>query len=284
MNGYGGRSSLTAGTNHPSGVQINYYLPEFKEKDSVALRFMDADKKLIKEFATYSKENKLKPKTGANAFNWDTEYKGAEELDGMILWWASLTGPKAVPGNYTVELDVNGAKQVQPITIARTPISEATESDMQAQFTFVNEVNATVDKAHKSIKNIRAFNKKLSAFKTVYGDRKDDGIKEMLTMADTMKTKFEEVEKALYQTKNRSGQDPLNFPIKLTNKLAHLNSLVTMGDFGPTSQDTAVKNELTAQINDELDKFNAVLDTDIKEFNQKFNALKLDYLVIEKED
>jgi endonuclease/exonuclease/phosphatase family metal-dependent hydrolase len=145
-------------------------------------------------------------------------------------------------------------------------------------------VNETVDKAHKSIKNIRAFNKKLSAFKTVYGDRKDDGIKVMLIMADTMKTKFEEVEKALYQTKNRSGQDPLNFPIKLTNKLAHLNSLVTMGDFGPTSQDTAVKNELTAQINDELDKFNLVLDTDIKEFNQKFNALKLDYLVIEKED
>jgi photosystem II stability/assembly factor-like uncharacterized protein len=284
MSGNGGRSSLTAGTNHPSGVQINYYLPEFKEKDSVSLRFMDADKKMIKEFATYSKENKLKPKTGANSFNWDTEYKGAEELEGMILWWASLTGPKAVPGNYTVDLDVNGKKQTQPITIKKTPISEATKADMQAQFTFVNEVNETVDKAHKSIKNIRAFNKKLSAFKTVYGDRKDDGIKVMLIMADTMKTKFEEVEKALYQTKNRSGQDPLNFPIKLTNKLAHLNSLVTMGDFGPTSQDTAVKNELTAQINDELDKFNLVLDTDIKEFNQKFNALKLDYLVIEKED
>jgi len=284
MSGYGGRSSLTAGTNHPSGVQVNYYLPEFKEKDSVALRFMGTDQKLIKAFATYSKENKLKPKTGANSFNWDTEYKGAEELDGMILWWASLTGPKAVPGNYTVELEVNGKKQVQPITIKRTPISEATEADMQAQFAFVNEVNETVDKAHKSIKNIRAFNKKLSAFKTVYGDRKEEGIKEMLAMADTMKTKFEEVEKALYQTKNRSGQDPLNFPIKLTNKLAHLNSLVTMGDFGPTSQDTAVKNELTAQINEELDKFNLVLDTDIKEFNQKFNALKLDYLVIEKED
>jgi photosystem II stability/assembly factor-like uncharacterized protein len=284
MSGNGGRSSLTAGTNHPSGVQINYYLPEFKEKDSVSLRFMDADKKMIKEFATYSKENKLKPKTGANSFNWDTEYKGAEELEGMILWWASLTGPKAIPGNYTVDLDVNGKKQTQPITIKKTPISEATKADMQAQFTFVNEVNETVDKAHKSIKNIRAFNKKLSAFKTVYGDRKDDGIKVMLIMADTMKTKFEEVEKALYQTKNRSGQDPLNFPIKLTNKLAHLNSLVTMGDFGPTSQDTAVKNELTAQINDELDKFNLVLDTDIKEFNQKFNALKLDYLVIEKED
>jgi endonuclease/exonuclease/phosphatase family metal-dependent hydrolase len=76
----------------------------------------------------------------------------------------------------------------------------------------------------------------------------------------------------------------LNFPIKLTNKLAHLNALVTMGDFAPTEQDIAVKNELTAQIDAELEKFNTVLDSDIKEFNTKFNALKLDYLVIEKED
>ncbi|WP_194851009.1 WD40/YVTN/BNR-like repeat-containing protein [Nonlabens antarcticus] len=284
MDGYGGRSSLTAGTNHPSGVRINYFLPEVKEKDSVAIRFLDSSNTLIKEYATYSKDNKIKPKTGANSFNWDTQYDGAEKLDGMILWWADLSGPKAVPGSYTVELELNGVKQSQPIIIKRTPVSEATVEDMKAQFTFVNEVNATVDKAHKSMKNIRAFNKKLSAFKTVYGDRKDDGIKAMLTMADSMKTKFEEVEKALYQTQNRSGQDPLNFPIRLTNKLAHLNSLVTMGNFGPTVQDTGVKNELTAQIDTELDKFNAVLNNDIKEFNTKFNALKLDYLVIEKED
>ncbi|WP_090756566.1 VPS10 domain-containing protein [Nonlabens sp. Hel1_33_55] len=284
MDGRGGRGSLTAGTNHPSGVQINYYIPELKEKDSVALRFMDSNKKLIKEYATYSKKNKLKPESGANTFNWDTQYDGAEELDGMILWWADLSGPKAVPGNYTVELSVNGETQTQPIEIMKTPVSEASVADMKAQFEFVSEVNETVDKAHKSIKNIRAFDKKLSAFKTVYGDREVDGIREMLTLADSMKTKFEEVEKALYQTQNRSGQDPLNFPIKLTNKLAHLNALVTMGDFAPTAQDIAVKNELSAQIETELVKFNEVLDNDIKEFNTKFNALKLDYLVVEKED
>ncbi len=282
MDGYGGRSSLTAGTNHPAGVQVHYFLPEVKEKDSVALRFKEANGDLIKEYATYSKENKLQPQTGANVFNWDTVYEGAERLPGMILWWASTTGPKAVPGNYTVELEVNGTLQSQPVVIKKTPPSEASVEDMRAQFEFVNEVNATVDQAHKSIKNIRAFNKSLTSFKTVYGDREDQGIKEMLEMAEAMKTKFDEVEKALYQTKNRSGQDPLNFPIKLTNKLAHLNSLVTMGDFAPTQQDIAVKDELTAQIETQLAAFNEVLNTDIKEFNKKFNALQLDYLVIEK--
>ena len=97
-----------------------------------------------------------------------------------------------------------------------------------------------------------------------------------------MKEKLGEVEKALYQTKNRSRQDPLNFPIKLTNKLGHLNSLVSIGDFPPTEQDIAVKNELTAKINKELQVFNEVISSELKEFNKGFNELNLNYLFIEE--
>ena len=99
--------------------------------------------------------------------------------------------------------------------------------------------------------------------------------------ANELKKQFTEIEEALYQTKNRSGQDPLNFPIRLTNKLGHLNSLVSMGDFAPTDQDIAVKNELTQKINKELNDFNNLVDTEIKAFNEAFNAKKLNYLFIE---
>lgn len=226
----------------------------------------------------------MKIKKGANLFNWDTQYDGAEKLPGMILWWANLSGPQATPGNYKVQLTVNGETQSQPITIIPAPNAEASVADMQAQFDFVKEVNATVDKAHKSIKNIRAFNKKLSAFESLYGDREEKGIKDMIKMSKEMKEKFSEVEKALYQTQNRSGQDPLNFPIRLTNKLAHLNSLAQIGDFAPTSQSIEVKNELTAEIEKQLSIFDEVLNSDIKKFNEAFNKLQLDYLVIEKEE
>ena len=97
-----------------------------------------------------------------------------------------------------------------------------------------------------------------------------------------MKEKFGEVEKALYQTQNRSGQDPLNFPIKLTNKLGHLNSLVGIDDFAPTDQDSAVKNELTAQINKQLSTFDALISKEIQDFNTEFNQLKLNYLFVEE--
>ena len=95
---------------------------------------------------------------------------------------------------------------------------------------------------------------------------------------------FTAIEEALYQTKNRSGQDPLNFPIKLTNKLGHLNSLVGMGDFAPTEQDKAVKRELEQQINAELVKFDNLVSQEISEFNTQFNNLKLNYLFVEDKE
>ncbi|WP_124980201.1 VPS10 domain-containing protein [Nonlabens xiamenensis] len=283
MEGGSRAGSLTSGTNHPSGVLVNFYLPKNVSKDSVSLSFYDSKKELIKTFSTYDKENKLNVQQGANQFQWDTHYDGAEKLPGMILWWANLSGPKAVPGDYTVELKVQDRSLSKDFEIISSPESEASIADMQAQFEFVNEVNATVNQAHQSIKNIRSFTQKLNDFERIYGDREEEGIKEMLELSKAMKNKFSEVEKALYQTQNRSGQDPLNFPIRLTNKLAHLNSLAQIGDFAPTQQSIEVKNELTQEIMKELNAFDQVLNSDIREFNKQFNALELEYLVIEKD-
>ncbi len=276
--------SLTTGTNHPAGVQVNFYLPDFTKKDSVALTIYDDKSELIKRFATYGKDDKLTVEKGANQFSWDTQYAGAERLDGMILWWASTSGPRAVPGDYKVVLETGSGQLEQPFKIFAAPESEATVADMQAKFDFIRDVNKTVDKAHQSIKDIRSFDKKLAAFQSLYGDDKREPVIEMMKMAKEMQEKFSNVEKALYQTQNQSNQDPLNFPIKLTNKLAHLNSLATVGDFRPTDQSIEVKKELTTAIERELGIFDEALATDIKEFNQRFNELNLEYLQIGKED
>ena len=73
----------------------------------------------------------------------------------------------------------------------------------------------------------------------------------------------------------------MNFPIRLTNKLAHLNSLVGMDDFPPTQQDIAVKNELTTQITVQLQSFTTLVTNEILQFNQQFNTLNLNYLFVE---
>ena len=218
---------------------------------------------------------------GSNYHSWNMRGKGAKRLPGMILWWASTSAPQAVPGAYKVVLEVeNKPAQSRAFTILADKNAETDVAGMQRQFDFITDVNTTVDKAHTSIEKIRAINKQLKAFKKQY--KSNEAIKELIEKADTLSKQFSDIEKALYQTKNKSGQDPLNFPIRLTNKLAHLNSLVSMDDFPPTTQDIAVKNELTKAITKELDTLEALISGEIKTFNQEFNKKQLNYLFIEQ--
>ncbi|WP_460190620.1 VPS10 domain-containing protein [Urechidicola sp. KH5] len=279
MKGYQSKRPGAAGTNHPNGVITYFNIKSVSEKDSISLSYMESDGDTIQTFSTYSKKNKLEVEEGANTFVWDMMYKGTERLPGMILWWASLDGPVAVPGDYKVVLNVNGVSVTKPFKILADKRAESTIADMQAQFDFVKEVNETMDVAHKSIKKIRVINKKLEAFQTQYKD--DQAVSDLVAKAKEISEQFSKVEKALYQTQNRSGQDPLNFPIRLTNKLGHLNALVTIGDFAPTAQDIAVKNELTVAINKQLEIFNNLIDSGISAFNQEFNKRSLNYLHIE---
>jgi hypothetical protein len=273
--------SKTEGQNHPNGVITHYYLKELTEKDSIAVTYTSVAGDTLANFSTYAEEEdeKLKPKKGGNTHVWDTRGKGAQDFKGMIMWWANLNGAKAVPGSYKVHLNVNGEIQSQPFTILPDPRAEVSISEMQKQFDFISDINNTVDKAHASIKKIRKITTQLDAFMAQYKD--NEATKELVEKAKKMKDDFGEVEKALYQTQNRSGQDPLNFPIRLTNKLAHLNSLVSIDDFHPTNQDIVVKNELTTKIEEQLNQFDTLVSKEIKAFNEAFNTLQLNYLFLE---
>ena len=283
MGGASRAGSLTAGTNHPSGVMTYFNLKDPTDKQ-VTLSYLNNANDTIQKFSTKKNPERniqaLKVEKGANYHTWNMRGKGAERLDGMILWWASTDAPQAVPGSYKVVLEVEGeAPLVQSFNIVPDKNAETDIAGMQKQYDFVTEVNNTVDKAHQSIKNIRKINAQLGAFQKQYKD--DDSVKDLVEKAKTLSEQFSDIEKALYQTQNRSGQDPLNFPIRLTNKLAHLNSLVSMDDFPPTQQDIAVKNELTQQVNAELAKFNQLVSDEIKAFNEAFNAKQLNYLLVE---
>ena len=277
--GRGGKTSLTAGTNLPNGVIVHYYLKNYDaEKDVVELQFKEQDGTLIKSYSTKDDKNKLDVEKGGNQFVWNTRYEGAEKLKGMIFWSASFSGAKAVPGEYKVSLIVNGKEQEKPFKIIPNPVSESSVADMQKQFDFVNKVNQTVDRAHKAIKNIRSINGKLKEF--VEQNKTDSTATTLVKQAEKIQKSLTQIEETLYQTQNRSNQDPLNFPIRLTNKLGHLNRLITMDDFPPTAQDEAVRKELTTTVDQTMEAYKKIIDQDVIEFNKVFKNEKRDFLSI----
>ncbi|AMC11719.1 glycosyl hydrolase [Lutibacter profundi] len=275
------RKSKTAGQNHPGGVLINYYVKDIDEKDTLSLSFFDNLGKHIKTFSTNpdtkQQEEKLKVKKGANQFNWNMQYPDAEKIKGMILWWASLSGPKALPGNYSIKLTKNGkVVSEQNFTLLKDPRSTASEEDLLAQFNFILEIQEKLTEIHKTLKNITKVKKQVKQLKASISDKEKN--KEIIGLADKIVEELTNYENVLYQTKSKSNQDPLNFPIRLNNKLAHLNSLSSIGDFKPTDQSIEFKNEIVKLIDAELSKIYSVFDNDVKKLNKKVKQSDIDLI------
>jgi photosystem II stability/assembly factor-like uncharacterized protein len=283
MGGAQGRPSRTVGQNHPGGVMVHYFLKDTTNAQ-VSIEFLQPDGTLIRKYATKpdkkSKEEKLTIKQpGANRFVWNMRYKEADTFDGIIMWAASTNGPRALPGNYKVKLTVNGKSSEVDFEILKDPRSSATDADLKAQFDFQQDVIAKLGETNAAIKKIRQVREQLNRVTDPLKDKKDE-LKDVLDMAKTVQDKMKTIEETLYQTKNRSGQDPLNFPIRLNNKLGHLNSLVGSGDFKPTDQAIAFKAEITAEITKHLEALKTIFKEDIPAFNNLVKQKNIDLVTL----
>ncbi len=278
--------SKTQGTNHPGGVMVHFYLDALPEDSTaeIALSFHEIDGELIRTFSTRSeeKEDKLKVEAGSNRFIWDMRYPKAKEFEGMIMWWASMSGPKVVPGDYLVKLTVDGQEQERSFEILQDPRNPSSIAALQEQFDFMMDVRDKVTEAHQAIIDIRSMREQLHHYQKIWKDQKS--MEPLIEESKRLDEAITEIEKALYQTKNQSRQDPLNFPIKLTNKLAHLNALMSVGDFAPTEQAKQVKAEMTQAIDAELAKLNQIRNDDLPNFNRMVREKSVDAIVLPTAD
>jgi photosystem II stability/assembly factor-like uncharacterized protein len=260
--------SKTEGRNHPGGVLIHYFL-----KDTTAvkasLEIMDVNGNLIKKYKTKpdkkNKEEELPIKPGMNRFVWNTRYADAESFDGMILWAGGVTGPRAMPGKYKTRLTVNGASQDAEFEILKDPRTTVTEADVKEQFDFLISVRDKLSETHKAIKKIRTMRDQINRVTDPLKGK--DEMKEVTDMAKGIQDKIKKLEETLYQTKNKSGQDPLNYPVRLNNKLAALASEADGSDFKPTDQVKQVYKEITSAIDVQLKLLEKVISEDVPKFN-----------------
>ncbi|MEY4930984.1 MAG: hypothetical protein RI909_1708 [Bacteroidota bacterium] len=257
------------GTNHPNGVMVHFFLKD-TTKAVVALEILEMNGTLIKKFSTKpdkkAKDEDLKIKTGMNKFVWNMRYPNAEGFDGLIMWSGSLTGPKAVPGKYKARLTVNGTPVETEFEILKDPRTTSTLDDIKAQFDFSIAVRNKLSETHVAIKKIRTAREQINRVTEPMKGKED--MKDVNELSKSILDDMKKIEEALYQTKNRSGQDPLNFPIRLNNKLAALNSEVDGGDYRPTQQVKAVHKEIVEKIDFQLDQLKKVMNEKLPKFNE----------------
>ncbi|HXG58751.1 MAG TPA: glycosyl hydrolase, partial [Thermoanaerobaculia bacterium] len=201
-------------------------------------------------------------KKGLNRFAWNLRYPEAKRFEGMVLWGGGTEGPRVVPGTYTVRLTVGEETMTVPAELKADPRSSSTPADLKAQFDFLLAARDKLSEVHSQIEKIRNVRKQLTDLRTRWRDNKA-----IVDAAKALDRKMTAVEEALYQTKNRSPQDPLNFPIRLNDKLAAVASSASYGDFAPTAQHRAVYQQLVGKIDEQLKTLDAIWKSDLPAFN-----------------
>ncbi|MBZ0214822.1 MAG: glycosyl hydrolase, partial [Nitrospirae bacterium] len=166
----------------------------------------------------------------------------------------------APPGEYRVVMTADGDVQVETFRLRNSPNSSATEADTVAQFLFARRISQRTNDANGAVVKIRGIKRSIASAIEKHGDLKAKG--------EVLAAKLSAIEEEIYQVRNQSGQDPLNYPIRLNNKIAALLGVVLQGDFRPTDQAYEVFAMLDQQLSVQL----AALDELLAHAGAEFNA------------
>jgi hypothetical protein len=210
---------------------------------------------------------------GLNRANWNLDYPGAATFPGMILWGATTNGPQALPGAYQVRLTVDGTSQTQPLVIRKHSVRNTPDADMAEQFTLAIQIRDKISEANKAVIQIRKIKDEVKDRLTKSQDP------QLKAAGDRLTASLSTVEQDLYQVKNQSGQDPLNFPIKTNNRLASLLGMTLRGEGKPTANIYPIFEDLKKELKSETDRLEEVLGADLASFNTQAKRAGVDPIV-----
>jgi photosystem II stability/assembly factor-like uncharacterized protein len=268
LRGGRGGGGATRGDNPPAGPVLDFVLSRLTDKTEVKLEIRDGSGATVRSFSNKGpRRDRFEVREGMNRFAWDMQYPGAKGFEGLVLWAAGLGGPTAPPGRYEARLKVDDWQAAVDFEILPDPRADTTPDDYRLQFEFLLAVRDKLTETHEAIQRIRGVREQIQTLKKRLGAKRDD-LKALFEKADSMVKRMTEIEEALYQTKNRSGQDPLNYPIRLNNRLAALSDVVGRGPYRPTDQAEAVRVEVTALIDAELAKLRPILEEELPTLNR----------------
>jgi len=210
-------------------------------------------------------------RAGLNTYQWNLRYPDATPFQGMIFWAGGVQGPLAAPGTYTVRLTIGSEKPVtQPLILKRDPRARASDADLIAQHQLAIKVRDRVTEANETVRKMRSVYRQLD-------DRtpKMAGVAEFAALAKTFGDSLHAAEDSIYQTKNQSGEDPLNFPVRLNNQLAALMGFIASGDRRPPPQAYEVFSALSPKLDVQVGRYKKSMDLYLTKINALLKAAGL---------
>ncbi|OGD38163.1 MAG: glycosyl hydrolase [Candidatus Aminicenantes bacterium RBG_19FT_COMBO_58_17] len=283
------------GKNPPSGTVVFYYFKE-KPKQEVVLEIMDSNGSRIKTFSSLAKTEaepedefsrmsggeagrRLPAEAGMNRFIWDMRYPDAERVPGAVLWGGSVAGPIAVPGIYQVKLTIGEESHIREWEWKKDPRIETSTQELREQFDFLIEVRNKLSEINRAVNQLRRVRAKIDQVSNEIKGRPEAAA--VLEEAKKVKAQLTAVEEILIQAKSKSSQDPLNYPVKLDDKIAALATLTAGADARPTDQSRELFRELADRADAEIVNLKAILESGVPNLNTLLKDAGIPHIIIE---
>jgi photosystem II stability/assembly factor-like uncharacterized protein len=252
---------------------------ESPEAPKITLEILDSSGKVIRKYPKKEEPDNdeedsfnrdanagnLPADAGLNRFVWDMRYEGATKVPKAPLWGGGTNGPVALPGSYQARLTVLGKSYTAPIEIKADPRLKATLEDLAKQFDLLIKIRDKVTETDEAIIQIRDLREQINAINTRL--KSDPRAKVIADSGKALDVKMTVVEEALIQTKAKSGQDVLNFPVRLNNDLVALGGVVGSADSAPTKQSYEVFDMVSQKVDEQLAKWRAIVASDVAAYN-----------------
>ena len=285
-----------AGRNPAPGTLIYYQLPRAATAaDNISLEIQDASGKAIIRYTrkltpeeAKAEEAKTKVKyvgqnlrlltgdVGINHFAWNGRYPSPKQFEGLVLWNSDPTGPKAVPGQYQAVLSFAGLEQKQNFELKADPRASLSPDDFLAQFELALSVSNKLTALHVAIDQLTRLGGKLDELNARVAK-----VQDLKAKLETLDKRRVELLESMYQTSLKSEQDPLNFPVRLNDKLSGLLAQINFGDNKPTAAQQELAKELSALADKALAATNTMLGSDLDDLNADLRQQKVDLIELD---
>jgi photosystem II stability/assembly factor-like uncharacterized protein len=269
-----GGTAQNMGTNPPIGAVINFYAKNVTDSTKASITVYGKDSGPIKTFSTDAKDPgyKIEITQGMNQFVWDLLYPPADRAEGMILWNGTPGPILAAPGKYYAKIKVGKDSVRVEFDVVADPVYKMTNADYEEQRDFLLNTTELFNKVQSHIKDIRTLRTQINELSSRWGKETPQEFKDQ---ADAINKQLTVIEETLYQTKSKSGQDPLNFPIRLNDKISGLFDVVSSGNMRPSRQAFEVFGELARQCSKEFEKFEKIKREELPKLNQLIREKQL---------
>ena len=288
---FGGVSKAVGqGENPRSGVTVDYYLPKDTDTLDLTLEVLQGNKvirtytnKPPKGFTSWpggpSKPQVLPSQQGYHRFTWDFARESIPAINKVFVF-GGLSGSSVAPGEYTLRLTLDGDSVETTARILPNPNVDTRPQDFVEQQKLLEGIENTLRDMHESVNSMRSVKDQLNTYKTLL--KGNEAAKPLVAKGDELLKRINSWEENLIQEKQKTFQDVINFNNKLNAQLINLKGYIDQADPELTKGAKERYTDLMKDWNVYKTERDAIVNTEMKAYNDLYKSLNLKALIMEK--